>query len=111
MVVLLCCWGVVGCVLAGLLGVWYVGVASHSMGAGVLAPFECGFGGLGGTVFYSVRFYYLLVLFLVFDVELILLLQLVVDGVGGVWSAYFLFSAVVWFVVWEVYCGVLLWKG
>nr|YP_010127471.1 NADH dehydrogenase subunit 3 [Sabella spallanzanii]QPO99967.1 NADH dehydrogenase subunit 3 [Sabella spallanzanii]UJM44189.1 NADH dehydrogenase subunit 3 [Sabella spallanzanii]UYP50933.1 NADH dehydrogenase subunit 3 [Sabella spallanzanii] len=54
-------------------------------GGGSSDPFECGFDPLGGArVALSLRFFVLVVLFLVFDVEIVLILPLIIfEGFSG----------------------------
>nr|APU89547.1 NADH dehydrogenase subunit 3 [Porcellio dilatatus petiti] len=80
------------------------------------SPYECGFDPKGaGHLSFSVRYFLIAVIFLIFDVEIALLLPLMIIPLGGlymIWSAVLVFflAALVLGTFYEWADGALDWK-
>nr|ACQ91077.1 NADH dehydrogenase subunit 3 [Pyganodon grandis] len=82
------------------------------------SPFECGFDPVGSSrIGFSIRFFLILILFVIFDFETVLLIPSVVwlsEGVSDHWSLVCFVSFLIMLflgILFEVKEGVLQWKG
>nr|AIC07014.1 NADH dehydrogenase subunit 3 [Lamprotula gottschei] len=82
------------------------------------SPFECGFDPVGGSrMGFSLRFFLVMIMFVVFDFETVLLIPSVLwlkEGLVSNWSVFCFISFLVLLLIgvfFDVKEGVLQWKG
>nr|UWM10850.1 NADH dehydrogenase subunit 3 [Pseudocuneopsis capitata] len=109
------CSMIIGLVISGL-GL-AIGFRSKDMKS-LSSPFECGFDPVGGSrVGFSLRFFLVMILFIVFDFETVLLIPSVLwlkEGLMSNWSMFCFMSFLTLLLVgvfFELKEGALQWKG
>lgn len=102
-----------GITLTFIIYIVYIAVALKTQeDENIISPYECGFDpSVGSRLGFSYRFFLISILFLIFDVEISLILPLPyehVDNNLGVWVMLFLLILIVG-LVYEYYNGALSW--
>nr|AXO78630.1 NADH dehydrogenase subunit 3 [Unio pictorum]AXO78644.1 NADH dehydrogenase subunit 3 [Unio pictorum] len=92
--------------------------ASKSNLKSLSSPFECGFDPVGGSrVSFSLRFFVVMIIFVIFDFETVLLIPSVLwlkEGLMSNWSMFCFISFLVMLLIgifFELKEGALQWKG